>query len=220
MADTNPTPRFNRINNLAGRTFTRLIVANMADHPTGGKVYWNCICHCGYPKIVVVQSSKLISGNTQSCGCLQRERTAEAKTTHGLSKTRVHTAWSNMKNRCQNPRNRNYYKYGARGITVCERWQTFENFLADMGEPPSPKHSIDRYPDNGGNYEPGNVRWATAKEQGNNQRTNHLITLNGETLTMQQWCEKLDIKQGTLSKRINRLHWSTQKALTTPIRTR
>lgn len=140
----------------------------------------SCQCSCGSE--VEVWYKSLISGQTNSCGCLSSEvhREAvsaahEASTKHGHAvdgkQTPEFKAWVNMKYRCDNPSAQNYEYYGARGITVCDRWRdSFEVFLADMGPRPGAGYSLDRYPNNDGNYEPGNCRWATADEQAKNRR--------------------------------------------------
>jgi hypothetical protein len=132
-----------------------------------------CKCECGTVREVLV--SGLHSGASTSCGCFHSEVTAKIHLAHGHTigrkRTKVFGAWISMRNRCANPAAPYYADYGGRGIKVCERWNaSFEAFHEDIGDPPSPLHSIDRYPDNDGNYEPGNVRWATAKEQRANQR--------------------------------------------------
>jgi hypothetical protein len=141
-------------------------------------------------------------------------------TTHGHSKgfrhTKVYSVWHLMVQRCTNPNCKGWKWYGSRGITVCDRWRSFENFLADMGEPPSPEHSIDRYPDNDGNYEPGNCRWATAKEQANNKRNNKLISYNGQTKTLQGWADMLGVKANTLNYRLRR-GWTMERAFSQAI---
>lgn len=130
-------------------------------------------CDCG--NVTRASASNLNAGRMKSCGCWRREITAKMKTTHGCTKNEKVTpefiVWSGMNQRCYNANATKYDSYGGRGVCVCERWRTsFANFLADMGTKPSPSHSIDRYPNNDGNYEPMNCRWATAVEQRANRR--------------------------------------------------
>jgi hypothetical protein len=108
-----------------------------------------------------------------------------------------------MRQRCLNPKNPSFASYGGRSITICDRWKSFENFVADMGEPP-PDHEIDRYPDNDGNYEPGNCRWATRREQQNNRRVNRQITLSGATKSIAEWSRETGIHVNTISLRLDR----------------
>jgi len=123
-----------------------------------------------------------------------------------------------MIKRCTNPNTKGYSNYGGRGIKVCERWlHSFENFLADMGPKPSPAHSIDRYPDNNGNYEPKNCRWATRTEQSFNKRTNRLIQHNGETLPLSVWAGRTGMKRETIADRLAH-GWTISDALTIPVR--
>jgi hypothetical protein len=129
-----------------------------------------------------------------------------------MSRTRAYETWSSIRDRCGNPSSTNYAKYGAKGIVVCERWKKFENFLADMGQPPTPKHSIDRI-DYRGNYEPSNCRWATMLEQQNNRSSNHLITAFGRTQTLQQWSRETGFNHKTLLRRIGN-GWNIERALT------
>jgi hypothetical protein len=124
------------------------------------------------------------------------------------------TAWRNMKMRCYNPNDIGFGNYGGRGITVCDRWMnSFESFISDMGRKPSRGHSLDRI-DNNGNYEPANCRWATRTEQGCNQRTNRLITIDGETHTLSEWARVRNISKEMLHGRLNRM--SAERALTMP----
>ncbi len=109
-----------------------------------------------------------------------------------------------MRGRCTNSRLKYYHRYGGRGIRVCERWQSFANFLADMGAAPSPQHTLDRFPNRDGDYEPGNCRWATRKEQSRNTCTNRLIEHDGETLCVAEWTARLGLSSSTIAKRLSR----------------
>ena len=134
---------------------------------------WNCRCSCGVERVVVGQT--LRNGLTNSCGCELASRVSTAKIKHGQSRrhgqkeTRTYSIWCAMHGRCNGTTDLGRKYYVARGIKVCDRWSNFENFLADMGEAPDGL-SIDRFPDNDGNYEPGNCRWATRKQQMENSR--------------------------------------------------
>lgn len=121
-----------------------------------------------------------------------------------------------MKQRCLNPKHEAYHNYGGRGITICERWKkSFKAFLKDMGRRPTPKHTLDRHPNNDGNYEPGNCRWATRKEQCNNYRCNQVVEFNGKSQTLTQWAEELGIKAVTLHARLFRYKFPLEMAMRT-----
>lgn len=154
---------------IIGETFGRWRVLEYL-----GSSKYQCECECG--KQSIIHSQCLRRGTSQSCGCFKLEKLALRKT-HGYSKTKTYAAWFSLKNRCLNPRYIAWKNYGGRGITVCERWLAYENFLADMGEAPEGL-SLDRI-DNNGDYEPGNCRWATQTEQVNNRRNNRFVMLNG-----------------------------------------
>lgn len=136
---------------------------------------------------------------------------------HGLSRTPEHLIWKGMRKRCLNPNCERFPRYGGRGITICERWNNFENFLADMGKRPSPEHSLDRK-DNNGNYEPNNCRWADPETQHTNTSQNVFLSLNGITKTLGQWARHAGLKIPTLHVRIHTLGWTLEKALSTPVR--
>jgi hypothetical protein len=147
-----------------------------------------------------------------------RETIVERSTTHGMSGTRVHRIWKGMLTRCLNPRTKCYSRYGGRGIKVCARWRNFENFYADMGDPPSEQHSIDRI-NNDGDYEPSNSRWATGSEQTRHTRRSHYLTLNGEKLPLVAWCERYRQPYQLVKDRL-RWGWDPLEALTKPARPR
>jgi hypothetical protein len=208
------------VKDLTGQRFGRLVALGFAGLMRVGKqgvtrATWLCRCDCGNELVVV--SGRLVSGVTQSCGCLMRQRVSEAHRTHGMSGTPEHAAWLNIRNRCRNPNTTHYADYGGRGIKVCDRWRdSFADFFADMGPRPSANHTIDRI-DNGGDYEPGNCRWATMSEQCNNRRTCRNLTFQGETHTVTEWAQIRGIAVDTLLARV-RLGWSVERALTTPVK--
>lgn len=201
--------------NIAGQIFGRLIATHFEKTRTASgraKIVWHCDCSCGGAAVTTLD--QLRSGRTQSCGCLQRQRTSEATTTHGKTKSRAYRCWAQMIGRCTNPNATGYHLWGGRGISVCARWRDFAAFIADVGEPPSFGHSIDRFPDQNGNYEPGNVRWATREEQNSNKRNNHVVTFNGVTKSIAAWATQIGIRPRLLHARLVRLGWSVERALT------
>lgn len=132
-----------------------------------------------------------------------RKKLAEANKKHGMKGQRVYTIWCQMLGRCFNEKNGSFKRYGGRGISVCERWLEFQNFLADMGHPPSDIHSIERI-NNNGNYEPGNCKWATDIEQSNNRRSNKYLEYQGELYTASQLARKLNVNAKSLQQRLRR----------------
>jgi hypothetical protein len=196
-----------------GKHYGRLTVTGEAARNRHGHILWRCVCACG--NSLEVEGCRLTSGRTRSCGCLRVDSKALTRLTHGESKrgkwSPEYRAWVNMKTRCFNPNNHAYHNYGARGITLDDRWLTFNNFLADMGRKPSPELTLERV-DNAGNYAPGNCVWATYTDQCNNTRHNVFFEFAGHRLTLPQWARKLGVPLGTLRTRLNR-GWSVERTL-------
>ncbi len=188
--------------NLAGRTFGRLtVLSDLGMIGEGRSRRRYCLCKCACGKSLSICRDALMSGNTRSCGCYR----PPPKYGIALNAFPEYQSWTSMLYRCLNPKCSNYKHYGGRGITVCARWrESFAYFLMDVGPKPSPRHTIDRYPDNNGNYEPGNVRWATAREQATNTRRNVNLTINGVTRCMLDWANLAGIHWATVQQRIRR----------------
>jgi hypothetical protein len=202
----------NKRTDLSNQVFTRLTAVSFLS--LNGRGYWLCECECGNKSRV--PANRLLSGRVKSCGCLKAERIAKGTNLqHGLSYTSTHAVWASMKSRCTNRNQRCYPRYGGRGISVCERWLSFVNFYADMGDKPDGM-SLDRIDPNG-NYEPSNCRWATKYTQANNTRTNRFLHFNGETRSVADWGRHLGISAKAISDRINKHKWTVERALSTPL---
>lgn len=197
MADEATTKLHFNAKDLTGMRVGRMTVIGIEGRRRG-YLLWRVRCDCGNEKLAV--SGELTRGRPSSCGC-GTPKIKPRPPTHGLTKSSTYNIWKAMRRRCGSKREKDYRNYGARGIVVCERWLKFENFLADMGKRPSPKHSIDRI-DNDGNYEPGNCRWATNIEQSNNTRVNRVITAEGVSMTMAEWARHLGVSYHAIRWRV------------------
>jgi hypothetical protein len=201
--------------NLTGERFGSLIAESPA-RTRSGRRGWVCRCDCG--RRITVDQSNLKSGNTKSCGCMKSTMCSDANVTHRKSRTLVYGIWCRMIARCCNPKSSGFSSYGAKGITICDRWrQSFEAFLTDMGERPSTSHVIDRI-DNSKGYSPENCRWADPKMSSRNRKGRTLLTAFGETKPLFDWLEdpRCAVSRHTLSDRINKLGWDHERAITTP----
>jgi hypothetical protein len=202
---------------LTGKKIGRLTVKGLSHKNIRGEWYWNCVCVCG-KKIKVWGGNLGRERATQSCGCLQHERTMEANTKHGATlngiKKPEYTIWTAMKARCYCKTVKGYKNYGGRGIRVCGRWlNSFDNFLADMGS--RPKGMWIERDNNDGDYTPENCRWATREEQQNNRRDSVRIKYGGDTKTLAQWAVDLGFNYKTLQLRVKR--WPLIRAFTEPL---
>lgn len=210
-------------NSIKGMIFGRLTVIEKRGVARNRSSMWACLCTCG--KEVVVIGSSLKNGNTRSCGCLRKERLVASITTHGLSggrhfTPRLYRIWRNMKSRCNNKNTPKFKNHGGRGIALCEEWNRYENFHTwAVGSGYSDNLTIDRRDNNEG-YFPENCRWVTARDQGNNKRTNHRVAIGETTKTISEWCDGDLKKANAVYGRINRYGWTPEKAVLTPIRPR
>lgn len=212
MNITKDLPASSKSIDLTEMRFGHYTVISYAGKSTKG-THWLCRCDCGNEKIVradVLKGSKFPSCNQGGC------RTGGAKRKYAKCRNDLTIlTWRSMIGRCYNPKNSRYESHGRRGITVCDRWKNFENFLSDMGERPSKTYSLDRI-DNNGNYTPENCRWATAKQQARNTRRNRNLTIDGRTFCVAEWAEISGIKQDTILARL-KSGWDDRDAVFSPL---
>lgn len=204
-----------------GNRYGRLLVIAEGPKNNHGQRTWMCKCDCG--KECVVNGSDLRRGHTTSCGCYHRElfgEIARQNKTHGKSKCRLYKVWSSMKTRCYDQNLGCFKHYGGRGIKICDEWlgpdgfQHFWEWACANGyddTAPQWQFTLDRT-DNNGNYCPENCRWVTMVQQSNNKRTNHFLTINGETKTISEWSRISGIKKGTIRQRLQK-GWSAEDAV-------
>ncbi|MBV1929829.1 MAG: hypothetical protein KUG81_10010 [Gammaproteobacteria bacterium] len=180
---------------LSGEKFGRLTVISEAEG-INGRTQWNCVCDCG--SLLVGATAYLRCGDTKSCGCLSKD--VPNRLSHGHNRvgkrSRTYRIWAGMKTRCGNEKATDYKWYGGRGVTVCAQWMRFDSFLYDMGEAPK-RLTIDRI-DNNGNYEPGNCRWATMKQQRSNTSKSIFVSMGGKITTIPEAAAATGINVSTL----------------------
>lgn len=200
---------------LTGKRFNKLVVLYRDENGHGDKSRWKCICDCGNE--TTVSGTNLKTGAVKSCGCLRHTK----HDTHHLSNTRLYRIWNAMKNRCYLKSHHAYSYYGARGIVVCAEWK--DNFEAFYDWAISSGYSedltIDRI-DNNGSYSPENCKWSTREEQVNNRRSCVLITYNGETKSLMQWCKLLNLPYKLIHQRMHLKNISFEEAISIPIKSK
>lgn len=196
--------------NLVGQRFGRWTVLARMPRIHDRTTQWMCRCDCGTERVV---GSKLKSGESTSCGCLARESLTRRSGLEAATARALYNRWRNMRRRVSSPSDVSWIRYGGRGITVCQRWELFENFAADMGPTFHPDLTLERI-DNDGSYSPENCRWATRQEQAWNTRKSKHLSFLGHEKTLAEWAELLGIHRTTLRTRLRR-GWPVDRALTT-----
>lgn len=203
---------------LTGKRFGRLDVLYEVDKKQSSDRIWKCKCSCGTVKNV--RQRLLITGKTKSCGCIRKEELVKRSTKHNCSNTRIYGIYAKMKKRCYSENDKRYKDYGGRGIVICDEWlgengfQNFKDWAYENGYNDS--LTIDRI-DNSGNYEPSNCRWTSYYVQNRNKRNNIVITWNGETKILKDWCKELGLDYRTIKARIHH-GWSVDRAFAEPIK--
>lgn len=196
--------------NIIGKKFSKLTVLEYIGLNKHGKKMYKCMCDCG--KVTTTLGVYLRNGDTNSCGCYGEEQRRKSRLIHGLSRKNnaEYEIWKGMKARCYNKNHIGYPKYGGAGIRVCIKWnRSFNAFIKDMGKRPTPKHSLDRYPNMNGNYEPANCRWATDAEQSRNKRNNRYYTYDSTSMVLKDWAKYFRVNASTLSEHLETKSFET-----------
>lgn len=212
-----PRRRTSRLPIVIGQQFGRLTVTRLLLGIGTRRASAVCECQCGNRRIVAL--SQLRSGGTRSCGCLRREYVAAKNKKHGegsrTQRTPEYVVWKRMRQRCNDPGTHQWANYGGRGIKIDPRWDDFATFLADVGRKPGRGYTIDRI-DNDGDYAPGNVRWATAKEQSRNKRNTIHVLHAGQMVSLAGLAEQYALTYRQLYSRVKTRGWSIERAISTP----
>jgi hypothetical protein len=189
---------------MVGKRFGRMMPILDCGKNSRGMYQYLCVCDCGESKVVA--GIYLRNGGSQSCGCFQRESTSARKgnQSHGKARTSVYISWQSMKTRCTNSSHKHYHRYGGRGISYDPRWETFENFYADMGDKPK-GYTLERI-DNSKGYSKDNCKWASRKEQLRNTISTVLLTYKGKTQCMLDWSKETGISYATIRSKL-KLGW-------------
>lgn len=194
------------VKDITGQRFGYLVVLRKSGKDIHRNIIWLCKCDCGVEK--PISGLTLRQGRTKSCGCKAVEMIAKAKTKHGQSQSRrggtqsrAYSCWNNLKSRAASNKTLEARKYAKRDLTVCEKWKTFEGFLEDMGECPSPGHSIDRINNDLG-YSKENCRWASHTEQQRNKSSNRLLEFNGRTMCVAEFAELVGAKYHAVAAKV------------------
>lgn len=203
---------------ITGQTFGRLTTLGPVNRASNRQIMWLCRCDCG--NLSTVQGNDLRRLHSLSCGCYNTENQITVHTTHGLSDDPLYETWCHIIGRCYLSADKSYPNYGGRGIIISDMWRhDFQAFYDHVSQLPNFRkkgYTLDRI-DNDGDYEPGNVRWATQKEQCRNQRRNRMLSYNGETKCLAEWADDTGISRANLWNRLN-LGWTVERTLTQSIR--
>ena len=197
---------------VTGKKFNMLTVVERLENTSDGGSVWLCRCECG--TLTKVRGKNLKNGAVKSCGCLKNKPTTQ---THGMSKTSIYKIWAGMKSRCSYEKSCSFSRYGGRGIKVCDEWKnSFESFYTwSLDNGYKKGLSIERV-NNNGDYCPENCKWVSQKEQCLNRRTNIVYKYKGESHTLTEWCEALNLNYKLVHNRIYKLGWSFDKAVSMP----